>query len=607
MDLAWQKRRKNSVKQIASRSLILIFVLLVLSISMASAFSLKDFFNKISGKATFPSGNNCTDTDSSDYYTKGFVSGNEWGRAFDYTDQCFTDNILREYYCASTGEASAKQYTCTYGCRDGACLTQNECTDPDSSDYYTQQVSYSIEFGRPFRYVDECYNSSDLMEYYCASTIEMSLRIYPCPYGCLEGKCKIASCSDTDAGADYSVQGSLVESKESGIIERTDECVNSTALREYYCADASSGEGTARIYDCPYGCEDGKCKIASCSDSDNGSNDTMQGTTTEFKGGGRTDFIDECATSSILREYYCASTGEASARQYDCYYGCKEGACLTQNECIDTDHGTAYNTRGRTYGFEFGRMFEYIDECVTDTLVRKYYCTSGQPTALAYDCPYGCREGVCIIQDCTDSDNGENYYVSGITNSTLYGVETSFIDQCTDVNTLEEYSCSITGEINSTAYDCASGCSNGACLNTCNETDQGENYNHKGGIYGMQGDVEFNYTDYCITNNTLREYYCASDSTTVQYDYDCLGGCGNGACRDECVDSDEGRIYGEAGAVYKLSTAEIFRDECALKPWYERLAFWLPAYTLTENYCDGDERAFEEVPCNSCVNGACID
>ncbi len=64
----------------------------------------------------------CRDTDKgTDYGKKGTILGYELGKKFKKTDNCITTDLLQEYYCASTNEPTAKEYTCPDGCIDGAC------------------------------------------------------------------------------------------------------------------------------------------------------------------------------------------------------------------------------------------------------------------------------------------------------------------------------------------------------------------------------------------------------------------------------------------------------------------------------------------------------
>lgn len=65
------------------------------------------------------------------------------------------------------------------------------------------------------------------------------------------------------------------------------------------------------------------------------------------------------------------------------------------------------------------------------------------------------------------------------------------------------------------------------------DTDGGNNPWVQGTVYTNTT----NYTDYCIGNSTLVEYYC-ENSTLQSQNYTCLAGCVSGACLTEKGDSN---------------------------------------------------------------------
>ena len=490
----------------------------------------------------------CTDTDQSryDYNSAGRVQGTAYGAAFDHTDECVTSNILREYYCASNGDSSADAYTCPYGCRNGVCLSANECTDTDRSRYNYSVMGrvYGIEFGNEFDYTDTCVGENLLREYYCSSTGEAGADQYTCPFTCNNGACN--KCTDTDQSRNnYNITGRVYGTEWGNDFDHTDECVTSNILREYYCA--SNGDVSADAYTCPYGCRNGKCiglvytGTNACIDTDQGKDYESTGRSYGFENENLFDHTDECVTSNILREYYCASTGEASADAYTCPYGCRSGKCVV-GECTDTDQSRYdYNSAGRVQGTSYGAAFDYTDECVvgTNDTLREYYCASnGDVSADAYTCPYGCSGGACLAaspgssNQCTDTDGRYDYNTAGRTYGIEWGNEFDYTDTCVGENLLREYYCASTGEAGADQSTCTYGCREGKCLvGECTDTDQGRyTYNITGRVYGTAYGVAFNYTDNCVDDNTLREYYCASNGDSSADAYTCQYGCRNGFC-----------------------------------------------------------------------------
>jgi hypothetical protein len=68
--------------------------------------------------------NSCSDTDGSNYYVQGTVSGTVSGYPFSYSDFCGTSQLLFEYYCSGRNMYTAN-VTCSWlnstGCVNGAC------------------------------------------------------------------------------------------------------------------------------------------------------------------------------------------------------------------------------------------------------------------------------------------------------------------------------------------------------------------------------------------------------------------------------------------------------------------------------------------------------
>ena len=77
------------------------------------------------------SGELCKDTDNEnvlggiDYFKKGVTYGVYEGKKGEFTDYCYDDKRVFEYYCSnsiSLDISSAPMQYCDYGCKDGACL-----------------------------------------------------------------------------------------------------------------------------------------------------------------------------------------------------------------------------------------------------------------------------------------------------------------------------------------------------------------------------------------------------------------------------------------------------------------------------------------------------
>lgn len=71
---------------------------------------------------------------------------------------------------------------------------------------------------------------------------------------------------------------------------------------------------------------------------------------------------------------------------------------------------------------------------------------------------------------CTDSDEGQDYYVKGNVDYKELDAQKSIkatgggSDDCQDKTTLREYYCDDSRKVQYSYFDCANGCSNGVCL-----------------------------------------------------------------------------------------------------------------------------------------------
>ncbi|MEK6928060.1 MAG: hypothetical protein AABX11_06520 [Nanoarchaeota archaeon] len=136
------------------------------------------------------------------------------------------------------------------------------------------------------------------------------------------------TCNDSDGGRDYFNAGTLDDGSEysdycdSGDVDAGIE--PSGDVIEYFC---ENGRMSYEFYNCPYGCENGRCKPY-CVDSD-GYNMTsyfIKGDVTGVSPDGAYKFKDYCAGNRVV-ENYCGDVYPAVYNGYDCPSGCAEGAC----------------------------------------------------------------------------------------------------------------------------------------------------------------------------------------------------------------------------------------------------------------------------------------
>lgn len=130
-----------------------------------------------------------------------------------------------------------------------------------------------------------------------------------------------------------------------------------------------------------------------------------------------------------------------------------------------------------------------------------------------------------LSEDCKD-DDGINYFVFGQTEgiTLLNSTPGVYFDECFSQNDLVEYYCR-DNYVEEILYDCSTEgkiCEGGVCLiqeamSFCNDSDDGNDYELKGTVYGQIAlHLPFEFKeDFCNSTN-LTEYYCGPDDLVKQ-------------------------------------------------------------------------------------------
>ena len=319
------------------------------------------------------------------------------------------------------------------------------------------------------------------------------------------------------------------------------------------------------------------CSLQTCSDSDNGKDYFTKGKASGKKLGA--DYVetyeDVCLTDDEagrdLKEGYC-SDNQATFEFTKCPNGCKDGACIKQVECVDSDSGKNYESKGKiTSSNSQGE-----DKCANANTLNEMFCSGNLGAMEIHKCENGCKDGACVkdnITKCTDSDGGKNYNVIGLTNKAKLSASSEAViwkDIClkdfdkyqkgeylpqqgvTKPNGLLEGSCGINSNEQGTisAYECPNGCKDGACVkenaSKCTDSDGGKNIFEAGKTKRRDGNF---WTDTCVNPSQVQEGYCDDRSTTHVSTYvaSCANGCKDGACvkgnPNNCTDTDGVEIY----------------------------------------------------------------
>lgn len=190
-------------------------------------------------------------------------------RSFDcYSYDLFTSNVYDIYdrysdpqkgrivSCTHAGSVSISVFDKEIEEYEIICMNSIETTGCEDSDGGKDFFTKGTTSNETDSQTDICKDSDTLYEYYCYMK-RVSRNSKYCTEGCEDGKCnpeKTSDCVDSD-GFDYFTQGNVVDSGE----VYTDECVNSTQLREYVCT--SKNVMNAITTHCFKGCSDGRCLI----------------------------------------------------------------------------------------------------------------------------------------------------------------------------------------------------------------------------------------------------------------------------------------------------------------------------------------------------------
>ena len=227
------------------------------------------------------------------------------------------------YWFDSCGNKEDKKELCDRGCEENVCIDKGNCTVKNEM---------KCKDGHVYWY-DSCGVKGEKKQY--------------CNNGCSEGECigepsNETSCTETDSGYDIYEKGTTTVGSQS----LSDHCNADGSLTEKFC------DGNTIKYnstECPtmYVCNNGACKIelnvtdplnvTTCTDSDSGIDYYNKGTVDYVGSDGVAGTMIDFCESGRIYEYSCdVSSGyKYLSHEFDCEYGCENGACITNPTCGD--------------------------------------------------------------------------------------------------------------------------------------------------------------------------------------------------------------------------------------------------------------------------------
>lgn len=306
----------------------------------------------------------CTDSDGRDPYVRGTnqFNGSSTIEMCVWNDGKPTNGEegtkVVETWCEN-GIKKEEVIACQNKCKAGACVkaASQECTDSDGGLNIFQAGEATSPDGSGT--VDYCSFLGDekgvLKEAICENNAAIHVE-KECPAEqpyCNRGVCSSQKpvCTDTDSGDDPENKGTVIEPRFENGPKHTDYCESLSTLqpyedgckgsdcglREYFCTTPYRTT-SYRDVACPDGCKDGECvktaSVLSCTDSDNGKDFGVKGTTRgigefisdpNYDGGmaERTDYCD----ADVLVEYFCQDSTRIGYIRKTCEHGCGNGIC----------------------------------------------------------------------------------------------------------------------------------------------------------------------------------------------------------------------------------------------------------------------------------------
>jgi len=284
----------------------------------------------------------CSDSDGGvDYYVKGTLNyGTVEGYHYSFNDTCigYNNEIVAEYSCSNYSATgyyyNYNEYTCPYGCSNGACLSQQNYKEVDGCSYLSNDVinkmkevqgllidnhTIILKEGEKIHYQDYVVVPGYLLK---VTGVKNGTTSYVNDYvkftDALTGNVLTTVWSSEGVGI-ISIGGNSYKVSLSGD--------SSNATEEYIVKlDYPQTTGTDKM-------TFNNCKIV-CTDSDGGVDYYTKGETIGLspinKLATTTDYcVDLQPGQEAVKEYFCNSDGKTINEDlYNCPSGCSDGACI---------------------------------------------------------------------------------------------------------------------------------------------------------------------------------------------------------------------------------------------------------------------------------------
>jgi hypothetical protein len=402
----------------------------------------------------------CRDSDGGkNYYQRGYVIFSEFPDKYKWLYDYCSRNILTEYFCDGN-TAKEENYTCPYGCENGACksaetvITSTIPTTTTTLQLTTTTIPNSCK-GRceiynpnaPCQCDAKCILRGDCCKDICIDCPNLSIcQIITIP---TTTTIPIQICRDSDGGKNYYQRGYVIFSEFPDKYKWLYDYCSRNILTEYFCDGNTAKEEN---YTCPYGCENGACKSAETviTSTIPTTTTTLQLTTTTIPNSckGRCEIYNpnapcQCDAKCILRGDCCKDICIDCPNLSICQIiTIPTTTTIPIQICRDSDGGKNYYQRGYVTIIEGLKMKWLYDYC-SRNILHEYFCDGITAKEENYTCLLDCINGACIR--CRDSDHGNNYFVKGNCSYVKENEVVSKADYCASEEILIEYRCSEEG------------------------------------------------------------------------------------------------------------------------------------------------------------------
>jgi len=171
---------------------------------------------------------------------------------------------------------------------------------------------------------------------------------------------------------------------------------------------------------------------------------------------------DSC-NGDTLTEWLCPTTisivtrNERYSEEYDCPYGCEDGACITCNSdsiCDQNEDCSCLDCEGERHFCDYAYVCQN-GECVYEGVDDVTFLEEVLREIAEEEFEVECIE---------DSDGGKDYFVKGTVSYTSNLVPHTIVDLCVDDSRLAEAFCGDNNLLYIEIYSCPNGCEDGVCI-----------------------------------------------------------------------------------------------------------------------------------------------